>query len=304
MSTLVAMLLMQYVVSVKAGLVNHVQGTVNVAEMEMVDPGQPIQTGRNGYAEILLNPGSFLRLGEDSEAVIDNPDLGNVTLTVKRGPAVIEVVEINKDSPITVTTGNLTARIVDTGIYRFENGTATVIQGKLETHDSKLKYEKGWQLFFQDNYRARKVPRVRLTGLDIYSQTRSAAIARANATLTSSLNGSTGYGYVNSWLYAPFIGMYTFIPHSGFRSPYGYQYYGIRQSVRRVVQGGGDGNAGGGSYTPPGNTGGGNSDNNGSGGGGGGGTAAPPTVSTPSGERSAPAVYIGGKDAPVGATSR
>src|SRR5688572_10741212 len=246
MPTLIALLLMQYVVSVKAGLVNHTQGTANISGGQTARVAMPIRTGTDGYVEVLLRPGSFLRLGENSEARIDDENLAHVRLTVVSGPAVIEVVEISKEFPITVTTGNLTTKIIGSGIYRFADGTATVIQGKLQTHDSKLTYEKGWQVFFADNYRARKTGKIQVTSLDIYSQTRSGEIAQANYSLASTMSASSAftsgsYDIYDSWLYAPYIGMYTFIPRSGFRSPYGYQYYGLgeRRSVSRGNSGSG-----------------------------------------------------------------
>ena len=118
-STFLALMLMQYVVSVKAGLVNHVQGTANVAEMEMARPGRPISTAANGYVEVLLTPGSFLRIGENSAVVLDGVDLESVSLHLVQGPAVIEVIDINKNHPIRVTTGKLTTDIVAAGIYKF-----------------------------------------------------------------------------------------------------------------------------------------------------------------------------------------
>jgi len=90
MSVLFAALLMQYVISVKAGLVNHVQGTANVAALESVRAGHSVKTGSDGYVEILLRPGSFLRLGENSEATIDDTDLATVKVTIVRGPALVK----------------------------------------------------------------------------------------------------------------------------------------------------------------------------------------------------------------------
>ena len=301
MPLLVVLLLMQYVVSVKAGLVNHVQGTANVAEMEMARVGRPVRTAANGYVEMLLTPGAFLRIGEDSEVVLDNVDLSNVSLRLVKGPAVIEVVEINKNTPIQVTSGDLVTRITHSGIFRFENGVATVIQGKLHTADAKLAYEKGWQLFFQDNYRARKLARVEPTSLDVYSELRSERIAQANISLASSMRDTFDYDY---WLYAPYIGMYTYIPRHNFRSPYGHQYYSVGRS-RPVNYSGGS--SSGSSGTPSGGTTTGgtanNNNNNSNNDGGGGGGAAPAiTVTTPAGERTSPAVYIEGKNSSAGAT--
>src|SRR5262245_7856460 len=210
-STLLMFALMQYVVSVKAGLVNHVQGPANVVEMEQVRQGRSITTADNGYAEVLLTPGSFLRVGENSAVVLDDVDLESVSLRVLRGPAVIEVVDINKKFPIKVTTGELTTKIIGTGIYRFEDGLATVLDGKLQTSDSKLTYEKGWQVFLKDNYRARKIGKVQTTSLDVYSQARSQTISSANASLAASLNPSS-FTFTNPfWLFSPSFGYYTYI---------------------------------------------------------------------------------------------
>ncbi len=227
MQVLIAALLVQYVVSVKAGLVNDVQGTANVALMQTISAGRPIRTGSDGYVEILLRPGSFLRLGEDSEATLDDTDLASVKVTIQHGPALVEAAEINKDHPITIITGNLTTKIRNTGIYKFENGVATVLQGKLQMGDSNLTYEKGWQVFYQDNYRARKTGRMLETSLDAYSQSRSGVIAEANLSMVSSLGygATTGYSDFDIWLFSPYLRLYTYIPRADYRSPYGNRYY-------------------------------------------------------------------------------
>jgi hypothetical protein len=302
MPVFIAALLLQYVISTKAGLVNHVEGTANVDAMETVRAGHPISTGADGYVEILLRPGSFLRLGENSEATLNDTDLASVKVAILRGPALIEAAEINKAHPITVTTGNLTTKIVESGIYKFENGVATVLQGKLQTDDSKLTYEKGWQVFFLDNYRARKTGKMTETSLDVYSQTRSGVISNANLSLVSTLAGSANYSEFDLWLFSPYLRLYTFIPRADFRSPYGNRYYAV-PAGRVVRREGGNGSTSGTTASnnnpstpaPVDNN---NNSNNG-------GAPAPvPVVSTPSGQQSAPATYIDSKNSPVGATTR
>jgi hypothetical protein len=301
MQVLIAALLVQYVVSVKAGLVNDVQGTANVSMMQTVNVGRPIRTGSDGYVEILLRPGSFLRLGEDSEATLDDADLANVKVTIKHGPALVEAAEISKDHPITITTGNLTTKIRNTGIYRFENGVATVVQGKLQTGDSNLTYEKGWQVFYQDNYRARKTGKMLETSLDAYSQSRSGVIAEANLSMVSSLGygGTAGYSDFDIWLFSPYLRLYTYIPRSDYRSPYGNRYYAALGSRPVRSYSGTDSStaSSGGSAPRPAAD---NSSNSSA-------AAAPapaPTASTPSGQVSTPSVYIDSKNSPVGATTR
>ena len=114
-----AFLVMQFIISAKAGLVNAVDGTANVHVQEMVPAGAPIQTGPSGRVEILLNPGTFLRLGENSQAVLDSVDLTDVQVRILSGSAVIECNSVEKNNPITVTDGTETVSISKPGTYRF-----------------------------------------------------------------------------------------------------------------------------------------------------------------------------------------
>jgi len=116
---------MQFIISAKAGLVNAVEGAPNVRLQQQVAAGELIQTGSTGRVEILLNPGTFLRLGENSEAVLDSVDLTNIQLRILSGSAVIECEAVEKDSPIRVTDENETALISKPGTYRFPKDGAS-----------------------------------------------------------------------------------------------------------------------------------------------------------------------------------
>jgi hypothetical protein len=123
-------------ISAKAGLVNYVDGQANVHLREQVIEGAPIETQAPGHVEVLLTPGSFLRLGNDSIAVLDSVELDRVAIRLLEGTALIEVGEIDKHTPIRITSGNLRAMISKRGIYRFSGNTASVIDGKLEIVDT------------------------------------------------------------------------------------------------------------------------------------------------------------------------
>jgi hypothetical protein len=110
---------MQFIISAKAGLVNAVEGSPNVRLQQQVAAGEVIKTGSTGRVEILLNPGTFFRLGEDSEAVLDSVDLTNIQLHILSGSAVIECGAVEKDSPIRVADDNETVLISKPGTYRF-----------------------------------------------------------------------------------------------------------------------------------------------------------------------------------------
>ena len=184
-----AFLIMQFIISAKAGLVNAVEGAANVRIQEQVPAGSPIETSATSRVEILLNPGSFLRLGENSRVVLDSVELTNIGVRILSGSAIIESGTIEKDSPIRVTTGRLTVLIDAPGLYRFSENTesvASVLDGELRTADSALSINKGWQITAQaGQYQETRIPSPeQVTPLDDWSQQRSKRIASANSQST------------------------------------------------------------------------------------------------------------------------
>src|SRR5436190_21350075 len=108
MTAVALMVLMQlapntsFLVSTKAGLVNYVQGSATVKAATSIPAGKPIGTGPGGAVEILLNPGSYLRMGENSTVVLDATDLTDIALRILQGTAVIEASGVDKELPIKV----------------------------------------------------------------------------------------------------------------------------------------------------------------------------------------------------------
>ena len=80
-----AIVVMQFMISAHAGLVNYVEGPVNVQLHQQLGVGSPVQTGLQGHAEILLNPGSFLRVGENSTVVLDSVELNQIVVRIVHG---------------------------------------------------------------------------------------------------------------------------------------------------------------------------------------------------------------------------
>ncbi len=238
----VIFLLMQYMVSAKAGLVNYVDGQVNVRLHEQITAGAPIETGLQSHVELLLNPGSFLRIGEDSQVVLDSVELSNIAVRIVKGAALIEASDIDKQIPIRVTTGNLQVLIVSPGTYRFSDGTALVLEGKLCTADKSTSIKKGHQITsFGDSYTVSNIV-ARPTGeLDLWSSQRSAALAKANALAYHDRYSGNAYSFWyypyypywnvyssrSAWIYSPFLTGFTFIPRGAYRSYYGYRFVSI-----------------------------------------------------------------------------
>jgi len=280
MITLAFMMLMQvqpetsFLVSTKAGLVNYVQGPATVKAATGVPAGTPIATGPGGAIELLLNPGSYLRMGENTQVVLERVELSDIAVRILQGSAVIEASGVDKDLPLTVSTGKLTMEIIKDGIYLFADGKVVVVDGKVrDASNGGLIYGKGYQISVDQGYRARKV-KTFTTALELWSQKRDEQIARANVNIANSLRQNRNVSmssFLDVWLWSPAFASFVYMPGGRYRSPYGYTYQSV---VQTYYGGGGSRNS---SYESSGGGGGsssgGGSGSSASGGGGGGGVA-------------------------------
>lgn len=285
MTSLILLTLLQSIISVEAGRVNEVVGQVNVPVNENVAEGASIRTGEDGYVEVLLNPGSFFRLGENSEAVLEETDLDRIRIRLHSGTGILEANELEAEFPITVLTGDLETTIRRNGLYRFADGQASVLEGELSVPGRDLAWEKGWSLRMDRVLRAAPNPDTGLmSGLDSWSAGRADLLARANtAAYRTALNTehilpgtSLGGRLGNSWIWVADFGSWTFFPTSRYRSPYGYRYYSTTDLVQFRSQRESGVRSSGGSTSRP-STGSSGSDDSPSGGGGGGVSLPAPT---------------------------
>jgi FecR protein len=230
-----AFVLLQYMISAKAGLVNYVDGQSNVQLHQQVIEGATVETGIQGHVELLLTPGAFLRIGNDSKVIFDSVELNRVAIRLVSGSALVEVSDIDKHVPLRVTAGDLHAVIVSRGIYRFSPGTASVVDGKIRIADTHKSASKGHQITTTANgYTASTFTMPANDDLDDWSRSRSAVLANANAIAYkdstvgtySQVNYPYGDIYSNrsSWLYSSLLGGFTFVPRIGYRSYYGYTF--------------------------------------------------------------------------------
>src|ERR1700674_2723056 len=91
----------KFVISAKAGGVNAVSGRAEVRSAPSADwqllnvtddlrAGDFVRTGRDGLVEMLLNPGAYLRVAENSEFQLTNNSLEALEIKLIRGTAIIE----------------------------------------------------------------------------------------------------------------------------------------------------------------------------------------------------------------------
>lgn len=244
------------VVSAKAGGVNHVAGEVSFKRAGAADwkslttkddlkSGDAVRTGSDGRAEILLNPGSYLRLGRDTEFVFVETKLDGLRLRLLTGSAVVEATGYSDlDVLVTVETPQDAVEILRSGLYRFDaarNGASEVYvySGRARTGGATVKGGQFARISRGTPAVAKFDKKLQRDTLDLWSRERARELAKINERLQRrSVNallahtsfydlfmGSGRYGHMGVWLWSPFAGCYTFLPFAtGWPSPYGFNY--------------------------------------------------------------------------------
>jgi hypothetical protein len=241
------------IISAKAGAVNTVAGRVMVTrqgqEPQLLSSSDDlaskdvVTTGNTSNAEILLNPGSYLRLADNSEFQFEDISLDHLNLRLTKGSAIVEATGVaDMDLGIKIATPNATFTIIRSGIYRVnvEQGASelSVYKGRASYGSNATEVLKGGNSVRLSNgvEELGKVPKEK-DAFELWSKQRAQLLAKANERLSQRmLNGYlTTHGW-DSWLWGPrsfglwtfssLSGCYTFLPfYYGWSSPYGH-YYG------------------------------------------------------------------------------
>ena len=124
----------------EGGVVNLIEGEATyfhsgreaekLKQLQRLDNADAIQTGPNGLAEILLNPGYYLRLAANTNVVFLDLSQNNLKLKISRGSAIFEIVVIGErplsplyvtpNYPLTISTPAGEFVTLKRGIYRFD----------------------------------------------------------------------------------------------------------------------------------------------------------------------------------------
>ena len=200
-------------------------------------PGQVLQTA-NGRAELLLTPGVFLRLDENSAVRMVSPNLLNTRVELDRGRADIEVDWIQPRNNIQVAEAGSTTRLLKDGLYAFDadKKTVRVFKGEAELLErsgdgqNSLKLKGGRQVALAANESVKTVSFDRNQAEDPlynWSSLRSQYLAEANLNLASAYSGYGGWA--PGWYWNAGFWGYTWLPGDGFLwSPFGWGFYSPR----------------------------------------------------------------------------
>jgi hypothetical protein len=221
------------------GTINYVEGQAFIGSQPLNSSsigtaellaGQKLST-TNGRVEVLLTPGIFLRLDDNSSATMVWPGLTNTNIRLTKGRATIEVDEIHKQNNLRLEVGNVTTTLRKTGFYSFDAtpGKVQVLKGEAFVHEGtrKVKVSNDHMLTFA-NFKAKpkKLDKNAYTANDFYqwSSLRSKYLAEANADAAQTY--ASGYWPGTGWYWDPWFSSYTFIPSYGvLYSPFGWGYY-------------------------------------------------------------------------------
>ena len=314
----------KFVISAKAGGINAITGQASVysrgeADWQQLmitddlDAGDRVRTSYDGRVEILLNPGSYLRVGGNSEIELSNNDLDNLEVRLLRGTAIVEATGADDiDLNINISTPHTKLAIVRHGLYRLNvvPGDTTeliVRKGRVILTDSHTKVKGGNKVVFSGTAvtvaKLTKEEKKVQEDVDVWSKTRAETLAKANRRISSRAFTTAFMSYrdwdpfsrgLGLWFYNSGAGCFTFLPFRfGWTSPYGNSYstytgYGIHPNFYPNRNGNGHNypSSGGSGQTSSPSAGGGSSNGGGSSAGG---SSPRPVYTPPSGGMNRPA---------------
>jgi hypothetical protein len=225
----------------RPGTVNYLEGEASIGAQALnanavgtvdLDAQQTLTTG-TGKVEVLLTPGIFLRLADQSAVTMIAPDLENTEVRVDRGRAMVEVTDIHKENHIQIDEGGARVVLDKTGLYDFDanTGAVRVFDGEamVSTVGKPVKVKKEHAVTVSagaalsaSSFDTRQYE----DDLFRWSALRSGYLSEAAADEARVyVNG--GPGWIGpGWYWDPAFADYTFIPGDGLLySPFGWGFY-------------------------------------------------------------------------------
>jgi len=221
----------------RPGTINYIEGSAMVGGAPVtqksvgtlaLDPGQVLST-EQGHAEVLLTPGIYLRLDDDSSVRMISPDLTSTQVALDKGRATVEVDEIHPQNNVQIIDNGVQTQLLKDGLYEFnaDNDTARVFSGKAAAREANkwvdIKSDHQLALSAGAAHQAQRFGKDSAKDeLYNWSSLRSEYLSEAN----SDLSGYYAYsGYAPGWYWDPWFYGYTFIGPYPFYSPFGWGFY-------------------------------------------------------------------------------
>ena len=224
------------------GTLNYIEGQASVGDQPLnaksigsveLQPGQSLSTG-NGKAEILLTPGVFLRVGDNSMVKMVSSSLTNTEADLLKGQATVEVAEIHPYNQLRIGEDGASTQMVKDGLYAFDadHEQVRVLKGEayVQDNDQNVKVKGGHELDLKASgqLKTTKFDKNTFEASDLYrfSDLRSQYLAEANVDIARNYYAGSPGWYGAGWYWNPWFAGYTWIPGDGiFYSPFGWGFY-------------------------------------------------------------------------------
>lgn len=225
----------------RPGFLNYVEGQVSSEGQPVtlqsvgrfaLQPNQTLETGTNGYAEVLLTPGTFLRVGPNSTIRMVTAGLADCRMVLEHGSAMIEVDQVIEGTHLEMTIGKTSVDLLKKGLYGFTADPPAVqtFDGKAEVVGATKSRDvgKGHQILLAGNPELKEAHfdknAAKQTPLYVWSETRSRAESEQNQKVAQNASGYMPVG--DGWFWDPTLGYYGFWGPGYFYSPFGFGFYG------------------------------------------------------------------------------
>ncbi|RXH57764.1 FecR domain-containing protein [Granulicella sibirica] len=228
----------------RPGTLNYVEGQASIEGRPLtphsigtteLEASQYLATAK-GKAEILLTPGVFLRIAEDSTVQMVSPDLMHTEIRLEQGRADVEVDQLFPQNRLLVDMKNGQTHLLKNGLYTFDSGTSTVrvFDGKaavypgtnLQTDIKPIDVKDGRQLALNgEPAKPQKFDKEKSQDdLLQWSSLRSEYLGEANLSLATEYEGAADFNPGWYWAGGPYG--YSWLPGDGlFWNPFGYGFY-------------------------------------------------------------------------------
>ncbi len=227
----------QVAISARSGLINYVEGTVILDGARVtLKPGSfpQMQNGselwtEQGRAEVLLAPGVFMRLGENSAVRLLSGEIMDTRVEFLGGSVIVETADMAKEQGLTFSMNGALFGLLNRGLYRLDSGPP-----QISVYDGEAWVTVRGQAQIVKRGRRLRLDRVAVaekfdtkTGDDffLWASQRAGYLAAANASAAASAQAN-GFSGTNIWIWEPLYDTYTFLPASGFyNSFWGCRFY-------------------------------------------------------------------------------
>ena len=231
----------QYVISAHSGVVQTVDGRAYLNDQPIqpkfgqfpdIKENQEFRT-EEGRAEILLTPGVFLRLAENSSIRMVSNKLTDTRVEVLSGSVMVECDNIlkndAKDNAVMLLYKGNTMMLMKHGLYRVDADPARfqVYDGEaiVKNESGQATLKSGKETALNGALMAENFDKKAADELYLWSNQRSSYLAKASASSAMTLRNSSGGSY-SPWQFNPMFGMFTFVPYGGIAySPFGWGFW-------------------------------------------------------------------------------